>query len=204
MAAGPPVDAVVLGYKFDHYDLRSSFTWQYLSRATADEVRAVMNSIIASDLKLINGLTLRRLFDNRVEHNRESFACRGLWTGDDNQQPPPFLGTQFPSNTSHYLASQATVIDSGDVEDLTALVRSKGYGLQGKSRLLLLCNAQESKAVQTWRNGQPSRSGGPTANDDFVPATTAPPHYSEVFWWERRSRGSCSAWTWSAPTATAP
>jgi hypothetical protein len=85
MAAGPPVEAAVLGYRFDHYDLRSSFTWQCLSRATADEVRGVMNSILASDLKLINGLTLRRLFN-----------------------PSP---------------------------DLVALVRSKGYGLQGNSQL---------------------------------------------------------------------
>jgi hypothetical protein len=27
-AADPPVEAAVLGYRFDHYDLRSSFTWR--------------------------------------------------------------------------------------------------------------------------------------------------------------------------------
>ena len=96
MAAGPPTEAAVLGYRFDHYDLRSSFTWQYLSRATADEVRAVMNSIIAADLKLVNGLTLRRLFNPNPEHTREGFTAYGLWSNDGSMSPPPFLGTNFP------------------------------------------------------------------------------------------------------------
>lgn len=178
MAAGPPVAAAVLGYRFDHYDLRSSFTWQYLSRATADEVRAVMNSIIASDLKLVNSLTLRRLFNPNPEHTREGFTAYDLWSNDGSMSPPPFLGTQFPSSTTHYVASQAAVIDSGDVEDLVTPVRTKDYGLQSNSQLLLLCNPQESMAVQTWRVGQPSRPSGPEANHDWVPSVKAPPHYS--------------------------
>jgi hypothetical protein len=34
-----------------------------------------MNSIIASDLKLINGMTLRRLFKPNPEHTRKGFTA---------------------------------------------------------------------------------------------------------------------------------
>ena len=125
------------------------------------------------------GLVMYRLFNNKPENTKEGFVARGLWTGDDSQQPPPFLGTQPPASTNHYLTSGAAVIDSQDVEDLIKLVRAGGFGLSGTGQtLLLLCNPIESAAVQTWRNGVESRAGGPLAKHDWVPATTAPPHYS--------------------------
>jgi len=54
-------------------------------------VRAVTNSILAGDDRLINGLVMNRLFNNKQEHNIEGFTCYGLWTGDDGMDPPPYL-----------------------------------------------------------------------------------------------------------------
>ncbi len=75
--------------------------------------------------------------------------------------PPPFLGTEFPRETTHYLASGAAQIDSGDVEDMAKLVRDKGFGLTAGQQLLLLCNPVECEFVQTWRKGFETRVGGP-------------------------------------------
>ena len=77
-AAGPPLEAIVLGYQRDDFDLRSAFTSRYLRDATAENVRAVMNSIVAADLKLVNGTTLRRLVDPNPQTNKEGYVCRGL------------------------------------------------------------------------------------------------------------------------------
>jgi hypothetical protein len=88
----------------------------------------------------------------------------------------PRLSSEFPgADTNHYITSQAAVIDSGDAEDLVRLVRSKGFGASGSGQtLLLLCNPVESETVQTWRSGKESRSGGPVAKFDWVPAVSAP------------------------------
>jgi hypothetical protein len=70
------------------------------------------------------------------------------------------------------------VIDGGDVEDIVRLLRNKGYGFPPSQQLLLLCNPQESEAVQTWRSGKESRPGGPAAKHDFVASAVAPPYLS--------------------------
>jgi hypothetical protein len=168
-----------LGFRLDEYDVRNAYSYRYLKSATIENVRAVTNSILAGDDRLVNGLVIYRLFNNKVEHNKEGFACRGLWTGDDGMHPPPFLGTQPPDSTCHYITSGADVIDSGDVEDLVRLVRAGGHGLPGTGQTLLpLCNPVESEAVQQWKCGVESRPGGPIAKHDWVPSVTAPPHYS--------------------------
>jgi hypothetical protein len=61
-SVGPPVEAVVLGYKRDEYDTRNAFSWRYLKSASVENVRAVMNSILKADNRLVNGLTMHRLF----------------------------------------------------------------------------------------------------------------------------------------------
>ena len=92
-SVGPPLEAVILGFKFDDYDVRNAYTYRFLRTATIDNVRAVTNSILAGDDRLVNGLVMNRLFSNKPENTKEGFVARGLWTGDDGQQPPPWLGT---------------------------------------------------------------------------------------------------------------
>jgi hypothetical protein len=161
--------------QFDDYDVRNAYTYRYLKTATVENVRAMTNSILAGDDRLINGLVMNRLFNNKQEHNIEGFTCYGLWTGDDGMDPPPYLGTQFPEDTNHYIASEAAVIDSEDVEALIRLVKSKGFGTpESGQTLLLLANLQESESVQGWRAGKESRPGGPSCKFDYVPSVAAP------------------------------
>lgn len=175
-SAGSPGDALLLGYTFDDYDLRTAFTWKFLRNADRRQVDAVINGVMESDNKLVTGTILRRLFDPTEGVNEFGARVFGLYTGNDGITPPNFLGNSFPSNTNHYLATQAAQIDSQDIEDALALVRVKGYGLDSTSQLLIIANPIESEQIQTWRSGKESRSGGPLAKHDFIPSVKAPPY----------------------------
>ncbi|WP_100459193.1 hypothetical protein [Mycobacteroides abscessus] len=175
-SAGTPADAALLGYLHDDYDLRTAFTWKFLRNADRRQVDSVIDGVMESDNKLVTGTILRRLFDPAAYPNEFGVQCRGLWTGDDGMAPPPYLGNPFPANTNHYLATQAAQIDSQDIEDALNLVRTKGFGLDSSSQLLILANPVESELIQTWRQGVESRSGGPLARHSFIPSVKAPPY----------------------------
>ncbi|UEA26190.1 hypothetical protein LK464_09500 [Mycobacteroides abscessus subsp. abscessus] len=175
-SAGTPADALLLGYTFDDYDLRTAFTWKFLRQADRRQVDAVINGVMESDNKLVTGTILRRLFDPTEGVNEFSAKCYGLYTGTDGVTPPAYLGNQFPSNTNHYLPTQNATIDSQDIEDALNLIRVKGYGLDSPSQLLIIANPVESELIQTWRSGKESRSGGPIAKHDFIPSVKAPPY----------------------------
>ena len=72
-SVGPPLEAVVLGYKFDDFDVRNAYTYRFLRTATVENVRAVTNSILAGDDRLVNGLVMHRLFNNKPEHTKRGF-----------------------------------------------------------------------------------------------------------------------------------
>lgn len=175
-----PNDVLKLGYTFEDYDLASRYTWKFLRDSTADQVAAIFADVLAADNKLVNTTILNRLFDPAPEVNEFGATCYGLYTGDDGITPLPYLGKSFPSTTTHYLASGASVIDSSDVEAAIKAVTTKGYGRQPGSKLLLLVNPQEGELVQSWRAGEESRpkegseTAGPIAKHDFIPSASAP------------------------------
>ncbi|MBE5448386.1 hypothetical protein [Mycobacteroides abscessus] len=175
-SAGTPADALLLGYTFDDYDLRTAFSWKFLRSADRRAVDAVINGVMESDNKLVTGTILRRLFDPTEGATEFGARVFGLYTGNDGVTPPPYLGNQFPSNTNHYLPTQNATIDSQDIEDAMNLIRVKGYGLDSLSQLLILANPVESELIQTWRSGKESRSGGPLARHSFIPSVKAPPY----------------------------
>jgi hypothetical protein len=172
-AANVPSNVLMLGYDFGDYGLRSAFTWQALRKMTAEQVYAHINSIMHSDNRLVTGSILKRLFDPTPRTNAEGIACRGLYSAD-GQIPPDYLGTSFDGSTTHYWKSGAAVIDSGDIEDAVKTIRVKGYGIDATSQLLILANPIESEAIQTFRQGVESRTGGPVAKSSFIPSKRAP------------------------------
>jgi hypothetical protein len=70
-------------------------TWRFLRDATRENVDAVVNSILASDDKLVNGLTLRRLFSPDPEHNREGYTARKVAPAG---RPPSTTSSPAPSH----------------------------------------------------------------------------------------------------------
>lgn len=174
--ANLPGDALLLGYRFDDYDLAGRFSWRFLRDADRRQVDAVMNGILAADNKLVTGTILRRLFDPTETKNEFGHRVFGLYNGSDGIAPPPYLGRTFPSAESHYIASQAAQIDSADIEDAVRLITRKGFGVQTGAQILIVANPDEAENIMAWRAGEPSRSGGPIARYDFIPSKTAPPY----------------------------
>lgn len=177
-AINVPQDYLKVGYDFEDYDKATRFTWKFLRDATAEQVRHSISRIFEADNKLTTGLVLRRLFDPTEGVNEWQHRVFGLWNGTDGLVPPTYMGNTFGPTTTHYFASQAAVIDSGDVEDMIRAVTRKGYGLHVGSQLLILANPAESELIQSWRAGEESRAGGPVAKYDFVPSSNAPAYLS--------------------------
>ncbi|WP_082950291.1 MULTISPECIES: hypothetical protein [unclassified Mycobacterium] len=171
--AGLP-GALPLGYTFKDYDLAGRFSWRFLRDADRRQVDGVMNGILAADNRLVTGTILRRLFDPTQKRNEFNQPVFGLWNAD-GMIPPPHLGREFDGTTTHYLASQANQVDAGDVEDAISLVKRKGYGIAPGTKLLILANPDEAELIMSWRAGEPSRTSGPDASYDFIPAADAPP-----------------------------
>lgn len=177
-SAREPAIALPLGYDFEDYDKRSAFTWKFLRDSTAEQIRSVANRILEADNKLVNGTILNRLFNPTEAANEHGHRVFGLWSGDDIT-PPPYMGQTFAANHSHYMATQATQIDSGDIEDAITHITEHGYGLSPGTQLLILANPNDGQYIETWRAGVESRTSGPKAKFDFVRSTTAPPYLTD-------------------------
>jgi hypothetical protein len=168
-------DALLLGYAFTDYDLASRFTWRFLRDATADQVRASNGRILEADNRLVNASILRRLFTPTEGLNEHGHRVFGLWNGD-GIKPNPYMGKTFDGTHTHYFASQAAQIDSGDIEAGIRLVTEHGYGRTRGAQLLILANPNDGEWIQSWRAGAPSRPSGPDAKWSFIPSSAAPPY----------------------------
>ncbi|WP_412475552.1 hypothetical protein ACK8HH_03690 [Gordonia sp. LUNF6] len=165
-------NATILGYDFTDYDLASRFTWKFLRSASAEQVRSVVNRAFESDNRLVTGSILRRLFDPAEKLNEVGHKVYGLYNGEDGMVPPSHAGQDFPAETSHYLVSGNAVLDPGDLVDAINAVRSKGFGTDGSSRLIVLCHPNEGEIISTFRAG--IESGGVESKYDFIPSASAP------------------------------
>ena len=86
---------------------------------------------------------------------------------------------EFDGTATHYFASQNAVLDSQDIVDAVDLIRGKGYGLGGGSRIVIFANPQEAKLITQWRAGKESRSGGPVSTWDFIPSQASFPYLTD-------------------------
>lgn len=179
-SANVPGNTLLLGYQFKDYDLAGRFSWKFLRDADQRQINGVMDGILAADNKLVTGTILRRIFDPAQKRNEFGHNVFGLWNGTDGLAPPPYLGRTFDSSTTHYLTSQASQVDSGDIEDAIRLITRKGFGTQANSKILILANPDEAEEIMAWRAGEESRpkegseTAGPIAKYDFIPATDQP------------------------------
>ena len=172
-AAGSPT-GLPLGYQFRDYDLAGRFSWRTVRDADRRQIDSVMDGILAADNKLVTGTILRALFSNTRKRNEHQMTVYDLYDGAA-PGPPNYLGRTFPETETHYIPSGAAQLDSADIEDSIRLIQRKGYGTQANSKLLILANPDEAELIMSWRAGEPSRTSGPNAAYDFIPANDAPP-----------------------------
>lgn len=165
-------DALVLGYSFRDMDLATRFSWRFLRDASAEQVRSVIDRVLEADNRQTTGAILRRLFDPTQGANEFGVPVYGLFTGTDGHTPPPFAGQTFGPTTNHYLVSEQTSLDPGDLSIAMRQVTSKGFGIEGKSRLIILCNPQEGEIIAQMRAGY--ELNGVESKYDFIPSVSAP------------------------------
>ncbi|MED5802867.1 hypothetical protein VX037_17710 [Gordonia sp. Z-3] len=170
-------DALILGNSFEDYDMASRFSWKFLRSASAEQVRSVINRAMESDNRLVTGSILRRLFDPTEGVNEFAHKVYGLYNGTDGMVPPPYAGQEFLSTNGHYLVSGNTAVDPGDLQDACEQVRSKGFGINANSRLLVLCAPSEAEVIATFRAGQ--ETNGIESKYDFIPSASAPAYLTQ-------------------------
>ena len=165
-------DALIVGYTLTDFDLATRFTWKFLRNATAEQVRSVANRALEADNRLTTGAILRRLFDPAEGVNENFTKVYGLYTGTDGVVPPPYAGQSFPPEASHYLVSGNTSLDPGDLVDAINAVRSKGFGVDARTQLVVLCNPNEGEVISQFKAGE--ETNGVASKYDFVPSASAP------------------------------
>jgi hypothetical protein len=62
-------------YSFKDFDLRTSFSWEFLREATAEQVTAHVTRVFEADNKLTAGTVLRRLLNPATELNSRGHVC---------------------------------------------------------------------------------------------------------------------------------
>ncbi|AFA73690.1 hypothetical protein GPOL_c26690 [Gordonia polyisoprenivorans VH2] len=170
-------DALILGYDFEDHDLASRFTWKFLRSASAEQVRSVIDRAMEADNRLVTGGLLRQLFTPEARQNEMGQTVYGLYNGADGMVPPPYAGQTFPPQNSHLMVSGNTALDPGDLQLAIEQVRSKGFGVDASSRLIVLCHPLEQEVIATFRRGV--ETNGVESKYDFIPSASAPAYLTE-------------------------
>lgn len=156
-----------MGYDFKWYDLAIRYTWMYLVDATADELRALANQALEADNRLEFTRVMRALFNpaNRTATiDGANYNVYALYNADGTV-PPPYRTNTFNGSHTHYLASGAATVDSGDLSDIETHLHHHGYRLVNGYRLVLMVNPQEGAVI---RGAKGAELGG-TWKYTFIP-----------------------------------
>lgn len=153
-----------MGYSFKWWDLAARYTWMFLAEANQAQVEAVNASVLEAGNRLYFTKAMQRIFNNGGETaniNNQNYNVYPLYNGDGTV-PPPYHGTTFNSNHTHYLTSGATTVDYGDLTDLETHLYHHGYRLTLGYQLVLMANRAQSATIRTFKvaNGAPY---------DFIP-----------------------------------
>lgn len=160
------------GYNFAWFDSRVGMTFEFLSEATAEQVRSQFNSVIAADTRLRHRAVMGAVFGNQPRVTKEGTTIYPLWNGD-TMLPPPTLDEEFGQPHNHYLTSGADAVDGGDLRDLIKTVQHHGYGADlNAGRLLVFVNPLEGELIRGFRVA----SGDPY---DFIASQAAPPYLTQ-------------------------
>jgi len=153
-----------MGYDFRWWDLAVRYTWMFLAEATQEQVSALNNEALEADNRLLFTKIMARVFSNVTnvaDIDGESVNVYGFYNGD-TQVPPKWKTTTFTSGHDHFLTSGATVVDSGDLDDMIVHMTHHGYTAQRGYRLVVMVNEQEADTIQDF-----SRANGDKF--DFIP-----------------------------------
>lgn len=163
---------LTLGYMFGWFDTAARYTFQFLAKATAEQVQSVHSAVIEADNRLVFNGVMGALLNNATRLNDTGQTVYPLYAGLAGDKPMPYLNTTFADAHQHYLTSGSATLDALDVETVVRKVTEHGYGQQPGQHLLVWANPAEADVVRSFRAGQ----GTPAAKWDFIPSEAAPPY----------------------------
>jgi hypothetical protein len=154
----------IMGYGFKWYDLAIRYTWMFLAETPAEQIRALNNSALEADNRLVFSRVFRRLFNptNDVATIEDKEVNVYPLFNADGTVPPTYRSTTFDGSHTHYLTSGAAVITSGDLDDIATHLQHHGYTIERGYQMVLMVNEQEGNVVRGF-----TRAGG--AKWDFIP-----------------------------------
>jgi hypothetical protein len=163
-------DVLDMGATFKWYDARWGATWRYLADATAAEVQANANAIIAADQDHLFNEVMRTVFsdDNRTYRDPRTNAVYDVFAfaNGDGWVPPSYAGNTFPGDHSHFRTTGAATVTSADLDEIIDDFKSHGHSSENGAQIVIFVNALEGNVISTFRV-----AGGDRA--DFIPAQGA-------------------------------
>lgn len=160
-----------LGFPFKWYDMAARYTWQFLIGADRRMVDQVQNSALEASNRLEFKLVMNRLFNNvnsSTTIGGNPYTVYAFYNADGTI-PPTYKNTVFDGTHQHFLASGATTVDPGDLEQMITHLTHHGYTLESGVQIVIIVNDNEGKTIRQFKAGV--ATGGVTATYDFVPAT---------------------------------
>jgi hypothetical protein len=159
-----------MGYDLRYFDLGQRYTFRFLGRAPANEIRALNNAALEADQRLVAKTILNRIFDNTntsvtLEATGTVTTAYPFYNGDITALPaaPPAWKTHtFTTSHTHYGVTGASTVVSADLDTSYEHIYEHGFG-QGDPEWLLLCNRVEALTIRTFRVASGDRY-------DFIPS----------------------------------
>lgn len=158
-----------MGFDLKYMDLGIRYTWRFLGRATAEQLRSLNAQALDADNRLVYKTVFDRLFRNAktqatMEDTGTVVDVFPFFNGSTEPAPvapPDWKSYGHAVAHEHYLVSGAATVNSGDLDEMWEHIYHHGYA-EG-AMILLLVNLQEMKTIRTFRVSTGSAY-------DFIPA----------------------------------
>ena len=146
------------GYDFKFYDLAIRYTWRFIAEADAAQLRALNNSALEADNRLVYSRVMKRLFNplnsSGFTDDNLPITVYGFYNGD-SEVPPAYKSYTHTAPHNHYLTTNginaASTLAPAHVERMDLELSHHGYTYQDGYTKVLWVNQQEADIIKTWR-----------------------------------------------------
>ena len=146
------------GYDFKFWDLATRFTWRFIAEADQGQLRALNNTALEADNRLIYGRVMKTLFNplnlGGFTDNNLPVTVYKFFNGD-SEVPPVYESNTFTAPHNHYLTSQtaggSATLNSESVDAMQVQLDHHGYTFQRGFKKVLWVNAAQASVIRTWK-----------------------------------------------------
>ena len=143
-----------MGYDLKYFDLGIRYTFRFLGRAPANQIRANQNTALEADQRLIYRTIFTQLFNNAtktatLEDSGTVVNVYPLYNADNPLAPPAWKSYTHTTSHTHYLASGGATVNSGDLDEMETHIYHHGY--MEDDNLILLVNKEQFNTIRTFK-----------------------------------------------------